>query len=155
MPGPETEDEDDLPPAIGGADDHRTRLGGATDVVRKMLVAGVGTLFMTEEGVRSMLKELKLPKEALSYVVGQADKTKGEIVRVFAQELRNFLESAKVREDLIQMLQQLTFEVKAEIKVKPRGEGGALFEPDVRAKIERAPKKAGKPRSRKKPRPAT
>lgn len=150
MPGPET-DDDELPPL--GTDDHRTRLGGATDVVRKMLVAGVGTLFMTEEGVRSMLKELKLPKEALSYVVGQADKTKGEIVRVFAQELRNFLESAKVREDLIQMLQQLTFEVKAEIKVKPRAEGGALFEPDVRAKVERS--KKTKPRSRKKPRPAT
>ena len=150
MPGPEMEDDDELPPGV--ADDHRTRLGGATDVVRKMLVAGVGALFMTEEGVRSMMKELKLPKEALSYLVGQADKTKGEIVRVFAQELRNFLESAKVREDLIQMLQQLTFEVKAEIKVKPRAEGGALFEPDVRAKVERAPKPA-KPR-RKKARPA-
>ncbi len=144
-------DDADLPP-LGR--EERSRLGNATDVVRKMLVAGVGALFMTEEGIRSMVKELKLPKEALGFVLGQAEKTKGEVVRVVGQELRNFLASAKVREDLLQMLQQMTFEVKAEIKVKPRAEGSSqLFEPTITAKVERPekPQHPKKPRRKKAP----
>jgi hypothetical protein len=101
---------------------------------------------MTEEGIRSMVKELKLPKEALGFVIAQADKTKAEIVRVVASELRSFLESAKVREDLVRLLTQLTFEVNAEVKIKPRGEGQPMFEPQIRTRIERAPAKKPRPR---------
>jgi hypothetical protein len=107
------------------------------ELFRKMAVASLGAVFMTEEGIRSLVKDLKLPKEILGSLVSQADRTKGDLVRVMGQEMRAFLQSAKVREDLVETLQQLTFEVKAEIKVKPRGEGQPLFQPEVTARLER------------------
>jgi hypothetical protein len=103
------------------ADDERSSLlGGVPDAVRKMLVAGVGALFMTEEGIRSLVKDLKLPKEAIGFVVAQADKTKTEVTRVVSTELRKFLESTRLRDELVALLGQLTFEVHAQIQVRRR-----------------------------------
>ncbi|HET6980724.1 MAG TPA: hypothetical protein VFI53_01215, partial [Myxococcaceae bacterium] len=39
--------------------------GPLVEVVRKVAFAGLGALFMTEEGIRSLAGQLKLPKEAL------------------------------------------------------------------------------------------
>ncbi|HEY0838949.1 MAG TPA: hypothetical protein VGD74_02060 [Vulgatibacter sp.] len=116
----------------------------AADLLRKAVFSGVGALFMTEEGVRSMVKELKLPKEVLAGAVAQAERTKTEIVRMVGAELRSFLEGSKLREDLLEMLTQVTFEVKAEVSIKPRGEGGAKSRITVKPKAaaRRAPRKA-------------
>ncbi len=129
----------------------------AKDLLRKVFLSGVGALFMTEEGVRSLVKELKLPKEALAGALAQADRTKSELVRMVGAEVRTFLEGSKVREDLLDLLTQVTFEVKAEVAIKPRGEVGSALEPEVKSKVtvkrktaaRRATKKApAKPRSR-------
>lgn len=115
----------------------------AADLLRKAVFSGVGALFMTEEGVRSMVKELKLPKEVLAGAVAQAERTKTEIVRMVGAELRSFLEGSKLREDLLEMLTQVTFEVKAEVAIKPRagaGKSRLTVKPKVAAK--RTPKKA-------------
>jgi len=117
----------------------------AADLLRKAVFSGVGALFMTEEGVRSMVKELKLPKEVLAGAVAQAERTKAEIVRVVGTELRSFLEGARLREELVDLLTQVTFEVKAEVAIKHRGEGRSTenrisIKPKVAAK--RAPRKA-------------
>ena len=110
----------------------------AADLLRKAVFSGVGALFMTEEGVRSMVKELKLPKEVLAGAVAQAERTKAEIVRVVGTELRSFLEGARLREELVDLLTQVTFEVKAEVAIKPRKKG------DEEARISIKPKVAGK-----------
>ena len=124
-------------------DDHNQTIDGerdgfrprATDLLRKAVLSGVGALFMTEEGVRSLVKELKLPKEVLSSAMAQADKTKGEIVRIIGGELRTFLQSSKVREDLMAMLTELTFEIRAEVAIKPRGETASVLDPPVKSKV--------------------
>ncbi|AKU90899.1 hypothetical protein [Vulgatibacter incomptus] len=125
----------------------------ATELLRKAVLSGVGALFMTEEGLRSMLKDLKLPKDVLNGALVQADKTKGELLRLVGAELRSFLQSSKVRDDVLAMLSQLTLEVRAEVAIKPRGETASAFEPDVKGKVtvkRRSP--AGK-RATKKARP--
>lgn len=126
-------------------EDRGPRLGGVQDAVRRMLVAGVGTLFMTEEGIRSLVKELKLPKEALGFVLAQADKTKTEVTRVVGSELRKFLESTRLREDLLELLGQLTLEVNAEIQIRRRrsGEPGVIPRVAVRTR-------SAKPRPKRK-----
>lgn len=132
------------PPPFGGEEEDRAPplLGGVQDAVRRMLVAGVGTLFMTEEGIRSLVKELKLPREAIGFVLAQADKTKTEVTRVVATELRKFLDSTRLREDLLALLAQLTIEVKAEIQVRRREPGEPAVIPHVTATIRPAKAKA-------------
>jgi hypothetical protein len=123
-------------------EDRGPLLGGVQDAVRRMLVTGVGTLFMTEEGIRSMVKELKLPKEALGFVLAQADKTKSEVTRVVGAELRKFLESTRLREDLLELIGQLTLEVDATIQIRRRRPGEPGVIPHVSARVGRGPAKA-------------
>ncbi len=89
------------------------------EFVRKVAVAGLGALFMTEEGIRSLAGQLKLPKEVLGYILSQAEKTKDEVGRVVSEELRRFLQSEKLRDELLKLVSGMTMEVKAQIRLVP------------------------------------
>ncbi len=106
---------------------------GVTERFRKVVVSGVGALFMTEEGIRTAVKELKLPKEALSSALAQADKTKDEVLRIVGSEVRSFLQSADLKEQLIDVMTRLQWDVRAEVSFK-KGEGG-LPSPVIDAKV--------------------
>src|ERR1700734_4050538 len=85
--------------------DEGVKLGGLVpDLIRKAVVAGLGAVFMTEEGIRNLAGQLKLPKEVLGYIITQADKTKGDLTRVIGDELRRFLNSELLRQELLKML---------------------------------------------------
>jgi hypothetical protein len=97
--------------------------GRATDFMKKALVAGVGALFLTEEGIRNLMGELKLPKELIGTLLAQADRTKQDVVRILGDELRRFFESAQLHQEILKMLTNVTIEVKTEIKLHPEGRG--------------------------------
>lgn len=126
-------DDLELPP--GDLDDREGMRPRATDLLRRVLVSGVGALFMTEEGIRSLVKEMKLPKEVIGAVVAQADRTKSDIARVVGTEVRSFLESTRMREELVRMLTQIRLEVRAEVGFKTRDDESTVFEPTVRGKV--------------------
>ncbi len=115
------EQDDKVPgdPAAGAAEPEDQRPGGVGDLVRRALLAGVGAVFMTEEQIRKGVQELKLPKEALGYVAGQAEKTRTEATRVLRKELRRFLNSTAFKDQLKELLTGITLEVKAEVRLKP------------------------------------
>jgi len=97
------------------------------------MVAGLGAVFMTEEGIRAYVKDLKLPKDVMGYVVGQAGKSKTELFRVIGEELRRFFESERLRRELAKLLSEVTIEVNAEIRLRPDKSA-----PEVRLKSARA-----------------
>lgn len=97
---------------------------GVSEFVRKVAVAGLGALFMTEEGLRSMAGQLKLPKEVLGQLLQQAEKTKDDVGRIASEEIRRFLQSDKLRREFIELLSQMTVEVKAEFRLVPRKDTG-------------------------------
>lgn len=121
---------DDGPDDGQHSDDDKKFGGRMTDFVRKMAVAGLGAVFMTEEGIRTLAGQLKLPKEALTYILGQAENTKDQIGRVVSEEIRRFLQSEKLRDELLKALAGMTVEIKAEVKLVPdrvKGEVGSLL----------------------------
>ena len=103
--------------------------GFVPDIVRRAVLTGVGALFMTEEGIRNLVGEMKLPKDALAFLVAQADKTRAEVTRIVTQEVRRFLESDTLRREIWKLLTSVTLEVNATVQLKPSGE------PQVRAKV--------------------
>jgi hypothetical protein len=115
-------DDDDLfsDPLLEDEPERESRAGFVPEFMRKVAVAGLGALFMTEEGIRSMAGQLKLPKEVLGYILGQAEKTKDEVGRVVSEELRRFLQSEKLREELVKLVSGMTIEVKAQIRLVPQ-----------------------------------
>src|SRR3954463_1036937 len=104
--------------------DDEARKGIVPDIVRRAVLTGVGALFMTEEGIRNLVGEMKLPKDALAFLLSQADKTRTEVARVVTQEVRRFLESETLRRELWKVLTGVTLEVNASIQLKPSGEPG-------------------------------
>lgn len=122
--GPDSLDpgaEADFQAAFHAVQDEGGPVKGVTDVFRKAMVAGLGAVFMTEEGLRSMVKDLKLPKDVVGYIVGQAERSKDEFFRVIGDELRRFFENPALRRELTKVLSDMTIEVKAEIRLRPDG----------------------------------
>ena len=109
--------DDELPPS-----GREGRPGFVPEFVRKVAVAGLGAIFMTEEGIRNLAGQLKLPKEVLGFILSQAEKTKDEVGRVLTEELRRFLQSEKLREEFVKLMSGMTLDVRAQIRLVPAEE---------------------------------
>jgi hypothetical protein len=119
MPQDKREEPEELTP-----EDAKRLSGLVPDVVRRAVLTGVGALFMTEEGIRNAVGELKLPKDALAFLLSQAEKSRAEVARVVTQEVRRFLEGETLQRELWKLLTSVTLEVNASIQLKPSGEPG-------------------------------
>ena len=112
---------------------------GVSEFVRKLALTGLGAVFMTEEGIRNLAGQLKLPKEVLGYILSQADKTKQDVTRTVTEEVRRFLQSEKLRAEFLKLMQGMTVEVKAQIRLVPdpeaRHQSPKLVVSDLDAKV--------------------
>ena len=126
-------------------EDKPQRLVG--DLLKRAVLTGVGALFMTEEGIRNAVGELKLPKDVLSFLLTQADRTRADVARVVTAEVRRFLESDALQRQVWKILTGITLEVNATIQLKPSGEPGikVAFKRSDTDKQEKDGKPAGKP----------
>lgn len=115
----ENDEPQELPP-----DEAKKLSGLVPDIVRRAVLTGVGALFMTEEGLRNLVGEMKLPKDALTFLLAQADKTRSEVARLVTQEVRRFLESERLRKEIWKLIDGVTLEVNATIQLKPSGKPG-------------------------------
>lgn len=117
-------------------DSLRSRLEGyVPEAVKKLALAGVGALFLTEEGVRSVLSEMKLPREAVSGVLTQTEKARSELFRMIAIEFRKFLEHANLSGELSKALTNVTIDVSATVAFRQNDEG--KLESQVKSEVKR------------------
>lgn len=125
----EEDDEDEIEAA--------GRSGRVPDFVRRALMTGIGAVFTTEEGVRTAVGEnMKLPKEAMQYLVGQVDRTKRDLIHTLARELRTFLDNLEVDDLARRALSGTTFEIHTTIRVVA-DESGKLDVKNSDTKFER------------------
>jgi hypothetical protein len=143
---------DDLPPADRQQNDESRLRNLVPEFVRKVAVAGLGAVFMTEEGIRSLAGQMKLPKEALGLIIGQAERTKEEIGKVVSEELRRFLQSDKMRDEFLKLIAGMTVEIKAEVRLVPdrvRAEAAGVSAILPEVKIDELKTKYGAPKKKK------
>lgn len=93
-----------------------TRVGILPDALRKALITGISAVFMTEEGIRNALSELRLPKDAVSYLMQQTERSRKELFRAVSDELKGFLQGVDVTRAMRKALTGLKVEVKAEFR---------------------------------------
>jgi hypothetical protein len=105
------------------------------EIVKKTFAAGLGALFTTEEGIRRLAKDLSLPKDVAGYLAHTAGDAKDELLRIIAREVREFLETVNLSEEVSKMLTMLSFEIKTEIRFIPNDEQYGGLKPDVKARV--------------------
>jgi|SRR5687767_8408938 hypothetical protein len=91
----------------------REREGGITDFVRRAVSAGVGA----------------------------AARSKDDIMRAAAGEVRNWLEHMNFNEELMKALSKMVIEVKTEVRFRPTEDGKVVSETSNEVKVKPAPAK--------------
>ena len=126
----------DASPPRDKDDRERSRLERIVpDLVRKIVDVGVEKLADGPENLKQLLSDLKLPKEAISVLTSHLDETKREVTQVLAREIREFLESASLADELTKLLSGLTLEVKTQIRFVPSDTGHLRPKTEVRTKL--------------------
>jgi hypothetical protein len=111
--------------------------GSIAEGLRKAILAGMGALFLGEESARRLARDWKLPKELIGFLGQQAQGAKDEILRLFADEVRRFLESEAVRKEFWRALTGNAIEIRAEIRFRPDQAGAPRPAVAVSAKAKR------------------
>ena len=132
-PPEEAPPPDEAAPEDEKDDRKRSRLEGIIpDIVKRTFYAGLGAVFTTEEGIRKIASDLKLPKDVANYLIQSAASTKDEMFRVVGKELRGFLETVNISGELQKLLTSLSFEIKTEIRFIPNDEAIGGVKPDIK-----------------------
>ena len=115
------------------------------DLLKRTVYAGLGALFTTEEGIRKLATDFQLPKDVANYLIHQAASSKDEVLRIFAKELRGFLDGVNISGELQKLLTSLSFEIKTEIRFIPNDEAVGGVSPDIKRDVQLKRKKDDKP----------
>lgn len=116
------EKEKEPEPSLG-----RRRDAWLPEAVRRALFIGAGTLLLTEEGIRKVLGEFNLPRELVSYVVRQSEKSKGEVLAIVQKEINRFLSRIDATRIVREVLDGVSFEFQGKVTIRrkdpPEGSG--------------------------------
>jgi len=119
---------------MAATDDLQSKAG---DLVKKVLTVGVGAIFLTEESLRTLVSDIKLPKELLNGILDSAGKSKNEfLTRLSNDILEKVTAKIEPRELLEELLSRNEIEVNLRINLKPRknqGESPAAESPSAEA----------------------
>lgn len=106
------------------------------DIIKRTIEAGIDTISLADGGrLRSIVGDLKLPRDVARYFLAQIDDTKNALLRVFAREVREFLEHSDLTEDLKKALTSVTLEISTRVRFIPN-DSAAGFTTEVESKVE-------------------
>lgn len=94
-----------------------------TEALKKVITAGIGAAFMTEESIRNYLSELKLPKEVLNMLLQSAAKSKEELVTKVGSEIIKVVNRIDFVKEASRFVEEHKFRIKAEVEVVKRESG--------------------------------
>lgn len=98
---------------------------GTLSWAKKLMTVGVGTYFLTEEALKTLVSEFKLPKEIVSSVLDGAKNVRKEFMQNVVSEMMgkisDKMDPAAVLAEFLKK-NEVTFEVK--VKVKEKNERG-------------------------------
>jgi hypothetical protein len=108
----------------------RKRLEGVIpELVKRAVELGVEKAQDAPEAVRQLVGDLKLPKELAGYLFSQVDETKNGLFRIFAKEMRDFLEHTNIAGEMQKVLTTVQFEINTTIRFRPN-DGKREAKPD-------------------------
>ncbi len=104
------------------ADDIKSK---SADLMKKVLTVGVGAVFLTEESLRAMVSEWKLPKEVIGAILESSRNTKNEFMKSMSQDVfAKIVDKVDPLALLTEFLTRNEVELHVKIGIKPRAEKG-------------------------------
>jgi len=116
----------------GGADNDESSGLKLSEAIRKVITAGIGAAFMTEESVRAYLSELKLPKDVLNLLLQSAAKSKEELVGRVGNEIIKMVNKIDFVKEASRFVEEHKFKISAEVEVLKRTPAGEEKSPSSR-----------------------
>lgn len=95
-----------------------------SDVIKKILTAGIGAAFMTEEHIRGYLGDMKLPKDMITFLVQSAAKSKDELTNRVGNEVIKIVNKIDFVKEASRFVEEHKFRITAEIDVVKKSESG-------------------------------
>src|SRR5271170_1099620 len=100
------------------ADDLQSK---AADLVRKALTVSIGAIFLTEESLRSLVSEFKLPKELLAGILDSANKAKNDFLQNLSRDVIGRIQDRIDPRALIEeILRNNEIDLNIKVRLKPR-----------------------------------
>ena len=94
---------------------------GSLSWAKKLMTVGVGTFFLTEETLRTLVSEFKLPKEIVSGLLDGAKNVRKEFMQNVITEIMSKIsdktDPAQIVADFLKK-NEVTFEIKVKVKDK-------------------------------------
>lgn len=87
------------------------------ELVRKIMTAGLGAAFMTEEAIRSQLSEVKLPKDVINTILQGANKSKEELVQRIGNETMRLISKIDIVKEVAKFAETHKFKIQAEVEI--------------------------------------
>jgi ribosome-associated toxin RatA of RatAB toxin-antitoxin module len=101
--------------------DHSHGDSGILSWAKKIMTVGVGTFFLTEESLKTMISEFKLPKEMMAGLLDGAKNVRQEFMQSVVQEVMSKvsdkMDPAAVMAEFLKK-NEVTFEIKIKVKEK-------------------------------------
>jgi hypothetical protein len=105
-------------------DDDKDQEGGDkprfTEIMRELALSGLATYFMTEDAIRSYLKEMKLPKELVSLVLEGVTKKKDDFYGLLVKEFGRVLSKVDISREVGKFMEHHRVVVEAKVSFEPR-----------------------------------
>lgn len=87
------------------------------EALKKIVTVGLGAAFMTEEGVRNYIGELKLPKDVLNLLLQSAAKSKEELMAKVGNEVIKIVNKIDFVKEASRFVEEHKFKISAEVEV--------------------------------------
>jgi hypothetical protein len=105
------------------ADDLQSK---AAEMMKKVLTVGVGTIFLTEESLRGLVNDFKLPKELIGGILDSAAKTRDEFLKNLSKDVLSRLQDKiDPLAFLEEFLSRNEIDMSIKIKVKPKSKSSS------------------------------
>jgi hypothetical protein len=112
------------------------------ELIKRALELGVEKAVEAPDNLKEFVAGMKVPREVAHYLLSQVEETKNGLLRVVAQEVRDFLEHANLGTEMQKMLTTVQFEINTTIRFKPNegaeaADGGdsKMPKPEVKSQV--------------------
>lgn len=97
--------------------------GSLAEAAKRILTLGVSAAFVTEETLKHMLRDLKLPREVFQGLVNGASKSKQDMLNKIGGEVVKMLSKIDFVKEASRFVETHKFQITAEVNVIRKDDG--------------------------------